>query len=394
MTNILVLEIISLVSLVFGLLSIFLNFTSMSYIFLSYLWFIIVSLGAGILYEKNKGYRFILILGFLPLIFFKSREAVSFFILIVIIFFVYIQYGLNKGVYEELVRRFKTSFLTIGGVALIAIISSGLRERIAPSILFFIIYILSSIIQIRSIRHLQSGMDSAKLRKINTRYIIMMSIFSIIAVVDSIRNTILSIVTTVYQGIMSFFMLIIYYPVRLVIRLVDLLFRNFLDNQSENLDFDASVDEVPDFTYEQGEAPEFLVSIVSFLVSALVIVLIIYIVYRIIRGLSNRVYSTINHSEQREYIKPKKRKRKFFKERYPKEIREQIRYYYRRYLEKLEKKGIEINKDHTSLDIKNKSKKEFPESQAIRQIYIEARYKDEEPKKELLEEIKNTYKNL
>ena len=220
-----------------------------------------------------------------------------------------------------------------------------------------------------------------------------MSMFSIIAVVDNIRNFIFSILGTIYQGILSFFMLIIYYPVSLVLRLIDFIFKS-RGSQLENIHMDASLDEPLDFYYEQGEAPEFLLSIISFLVSSLVIVLVIYIVYRILRGLGNRVYYTIDYSEQKEYIKPKKKKRRLFKEKYPKEPREQIRYYYRRYLEKLEKKEIVIKKDDTSLDIKNKSKNEFPETEEIRNIYIQARYKKEEPKKEKVEQIKNAYKKM
>lgn len=393
MINILALEIISIVSLLFGVLSIFLNFTTTNYMFLSYIWLIFLSLSAAILYGKNKGYRFLLVLGSLPLIFFRERIAFTFFLLTIIIIFVYIQYGLNKGVYEELVRRFKASFLTLGGLSILAIMSTSIRETIGQSILFFIIYILSTIIQIRSIRHLESGMDPRTLRKINTRYIVFMSIFSITAVVDSIRNSIFMVIGNIYQAIMNFFILIIYYPVNLVLRLIDYIFRS-RGNQVENLEIDPTIDQAPDFTYEQGETPELLVSIISFLVSALVIVLIIYILYRILRGLGNRVYSTIDYSEQKEYIKPKKRKRKLFKEKYPKEPREQIRYYYRRYLEKLQKKEIVINEDDTSLDIKNKSKNEFTETEGIRNIYIEARYKNEEPKKEKVEQIKNAYKNM
>lgn len=392
MINILALELVSLVSLLFGILGIFLSFTTINYMFLSYLWIVLVSLSASILYGKNKNYRFLLILGFLPLLFFNGRTAFSFFLLVVIIIFLYIQYGLNKGQYEELVRRFKASFLTLGGLAILAIISSSIRETIGQSILFFMIYILSTIIQIRSIRHLESGMDTRTLRKINTRYIILMSIFSIIAVVDSIRNFIFSLIGTVYQWIMSFFMFIIYYPVNLVLRLIDFIFKS-RGNRAENIEMEA-IDEPLDFNYEQGEAPEFLVSIISFVVSALVIVLVIFIVYRILRGLGDRVYNTIDYSEQKEYIKPKKRKRRIFKEKFPKNPREQVRYYYRRYLEKLQKKEIVVKKGDTSLDIKNKSKNEFTGTEEIRNIYIEARYKNEEPKKEKVEQIKNAYKKL
>lgn len=393
MINILVLEVVSLVSLLFGIFSVFLNFATINYMFLLYLWIVLVALLASMLYSKNRFYRFLLILGFLPLLFFRRGTAFSFFLPVIIIIFVYIQYGLNKGVYEALVRRFKTSFLTLGGIALLAIMSSSIKEAIGQSILFFIIYILSTIIQIRSIRHLESGMDARILRKINTRYIVLMSIFSIIAVVDGIRNFIFSLIGTVYQWIMSFFMLIIYYPVNLVLRLIDFIFRN-TGNQAENIEMDAAIDGAMDFQYEQGEAPELLVSIISFVVSTLVIVLVIFIVYRILRGLGNRVYHTIDYSEQKEYIKPKKQKRKFFKEKFPKEPREQIRYYYRRYLEKLQKKEIAIKKGDTSLDINNKSKDAFTETEEIRNIYIEARYKEENPEKEKVEEIKNAYKNM
>ena len=85
----------------------------------------------------------------------------------------------------------------------------------------------------------------------------------------------------------------------------------------------------------------------------------------------------------------KKRRRWFFREKYPEDLREQVRFFYRRYLEKLKNKDIEIAKSDTSFDINKKAKEVFNHSiDDIRKIYIRCRYGNKKVTKEDVDNIK------
>lgn len=404
MISILGLEMISVISLLFGILNIFFNFTSVSNMFLLYLWFIVLSFSTAILFTRNKIFIVLLALGFLPLIYFKGQTAWSYLLLSVILIGVYIIYGFNKGSYDELVRRFKVIFWALGLISLLSLMSSTLREVIVDSIQFFVIYILTTSILIRSIRHLQSGMDPNKLVKINTRYLMILSIFSLIIGLDRIResiftflrSSIFAIIQNIYLWLVNILITIIYYPVTFIYRLFDYLFRARIEGNMEEFELNPYLpdDGEMDFANQVTEVPDILETIIFILGNVLIILLIIYIVYRILSGLGNRSYNTIEYSEHREFIKSNKKKKRLIREKYPSQIRDQIRYYYRRYLENLEKSNIGITKSDTSLDINNKSKDEFKNTHIIRDIYKLARYKEDEPDEKEVEKIKNAYKNM
>ncbi len=113
---------------------------------------------------------------------------------------------------------------------------------------------------------------------------------------------------------------------------------------------------------------------------------------------STKIYSTISYTEEREFMKKtnkKKRRRWFFREKYPEDLKEQVRFFYRRYLEKLKNKDIEIAKSDTSFDINKKAKEVFNHGiDDIRKIYIRCRYGNKKVTKEDVDNIKNLYENL
>ncbi len=111
---------------------------------------------------------------------------------------------------------------------------------------------------------------------------------------------------------------------------------------------------------------------------------------------SETEYAGIEYTEHREYIKDKKKgRRRLFGERYPKEPAEQIRYYYRKLLDKLKKEDIEIRKQDTSLDVNNKAIDRFgDEIKDMRKLYIDSRYGDGKVDKETVEKMKTLYKNI
>ena len=108
-------------------------------------------------------------------------------------------------------------------------------------------------------------------------------------------------------------------------------------------------------------------------------------------------YEDLGYKEEREFIKKTKRKKKkgFLRETYPKDPRDQVRYFYRNYLRRLKKSDLEIEEGDSSLDIKNKDHLYPLETRSkIREIYIKTRYQEGDIDRSQVEEMSNLYKDI
>ncbi|HCW74302.1 MAG TPA: hypothetical protein DHM90_11470 [Clostridiaceae bacterium] len=75
------------------------------------------------------------------------------------------------------------------------------------------------------------------------------------------------------------------------------------------------------------------------------------------------------------------------RERFPSEHREQIRYYYRIYLQKLSKK-VKLEKYDTSLTVRDKGERLHEHNEEIRKIYAEHRYTDRSADESVVRKLK------
>jgi len=124
----------------------------------------------------------------------------------------------------------------------------------------------------------------------------------------------------------------------------------------------------------QGE-PAVWVEVAAAIIFILVIVLIVFFILRrlIGRGVqaaNNRLYTEIQETLN---IKERKKRSGVFR---PKDPRQAIRWYYRKYLAEGASRGIKRERGDTSLSIVQKFAPVFPEdeSEKLRELYIKARY--------------------
>lgn len=137
--------------------------------------------------------------------------------------------------------------------------------------------------------------------------------------------------------------------------------------------------------------------ILKIIAGLILFIVVIYILYKLLSKTGEKNYIEAEYTEHREYIKNEKNKkrRRIFGEPYPKDPKEQIRYYYRKFLDRLNKEEIGILKQDTSLDINKKATESFGnDAEKIRDIYIASRYGSKDVDKEDVEAIKVLYKNL
>lgn len=397
MTGIILLEIISIVSFIYSLLLMFFSFASINEVFIVFVWTIVVSYIFAFNHKKSKIYQTIILLLLAPLAFYNSMVAIYFLVISSILIYVYLTRSLMKGSYNEFADKLKKTYIMYGGVGIFALISKGFHSFINFSIPFIIIYLMTTIILVRSIRHLESGMDMNKIRKVNARYLSAISAISFIVTLDKLRNFIFFIIKKMYLFIIDIIMKLLYYPVTIIANIINKIIEYLMRKAMENGALEQLLGEM--FKNEpppMEEIYEIYYSSTRTVMEIILIIFIIYMIYRLIIKVGDRSYKGVEYTEEREYIKESKgKKKRFSREKYPNELREQIRFFYRRYLEKLDKKKVQILKSDTSLDVNHKAREIFEEGiEKIRKIYIDSRYGDKDVDKKIVDEMKDLYKKL
>ncbi len=391
----------SVVSFIYSLLTIFFPFASISEIFIIFIWSITVSIIFAYTYKRSKTYQVIALLLLAPLIFYNNMESIYFIVIAAFLIHTYITKSFMKGSYSEYVDKLKKTYIVYGVTCiLILTINEGYYNFINISIPFAIIYLMTTIILVRSIRHISTGMDMQKINQVNLRYIVMISVTSFIVTLDKLRNAIFLIIKGIYLFLIEIIMKILYYPITIMVTILNKVMEYIKGKMMENGN-DVLEQLLGESTNESSRtlkknAVRWGNTLVQKVIGILLIMTTIYIIYKLIIKVGERSYKGLEYTEEREYIKePRKKKKRFSREKYPRELNEQIRYYYRRYLEKLDKKKIQILKSDTSLDINEKAEEIFEDKiEGIRKIYIDSRYGNKDADKNIVEEMESLYKNL
>lgn len=406
MKEIILIEIIFFVSFLYSITSMYYTFTHLNQILLLFLWTIGVATFYGINKEKSIIYRLSIILLLLPLLYFKGGGPMYFIVITGILVFLYAKTSLYKGNHYDYISKFKATF-TISMVAIyIKYIYGGITETLTtsdyprPSLNyagpFLIMYVLTSIILTRLIRHIEFNKDTKSIRRLNIKYLITTGVIFIITVVEQIRN----FITMGFSKIVDIMAMILFYPMYWITRWINIKTEDAeLVEEIEIGGVDPSLGEfvegdIGSMMDKQGPMD---FTILRRIAGCILVVLLIYLVYRLLAKSNNRTNDNLDYIEEREYMEKTKRKKAniFQNIFYPKDLGDQIRFYYRKFLKKLDKAEIEVGSSDTSFEINQKAKAEFGDQvEEIRDLYINSRYGEKSPNKATVEKMKNLYKDL
>lgn len=395
MLEIILFEIISIVSLLYSLWMMFFYFAPIGEMFLVFMWTILGSMVFALNYSKSKIYETSILLLLLPLIFYNDKKSVFFILVATILIYLYIKKSLFKGNYYVYVYQLRWILLLYIVVIFIRLLLDGVKGSISYASPFIIVYLLSSIMLVRTIRHLDSRMSMEKIRRNNIKYLVIIFVVFSIAAFDSLREFIWKPIEKGLDGLIT----AVFYPLYLFCKNIDPPTETPIE---EMMEYEPGMDEAADMEVEElrnilEEYVPWDFTMFKRILGVLLALVLIYIVYKVIMKAGySRGYKSIEYTEEREYIKkPKKRKKLFRREKYPRELREQIRYYYRRYLDKLIKEDINISNSDTSTEINEKAEEIFgKEIEEIRDIYIYSRYSSKEVDEGMVEKMKTLYKKL
>lgn len=397
MLSVILLELLSLSSLLYSLLLIFLYFAPPEAMALTYTWTVAVCLFYYVSRRWAKIFRGSILLLLAPLFFYNGRVALVFFLITAPLLFVYIEMFLLKGNRREYISNLKKAVLIFIATLYLRWILPNLSEAIALAAPFIFVYFLSSILLIRSIRHIEAGMELRRLQKSNIRYLLFIAAVFLLTAVEQIRYY--------FVQAAKKFVALLALPIQLLIRLIEWLFETLKQLEVKYPSKPWIIPESPG-TEGGGEPPpletveEVVTSsgIFEKILIALLVAAAIYILYKMIVKAGERGYQGLDYIEEREYIKKKRqgRKRRFpFRDKLPAEPGELVRYFYRKFLEKLVTKKVELTQADTSLEIQEKAEIVFPQGpEEIRNIYIASRYGEKEADSASAAQIEQLYKDL
>ena len=398
MIEIILLELLSLVSFLYSLILLFFTFPSMNQVAAIFMWTVFSSLIISLLISKSKWYNIWVLLLLAPLLIFKGWNFIFLILTSSIIIFIYILSSMQVGKYLEYVSMFKKSIVLYISLFYIKVLSTQFSWFLGEGTIFLIIYLLSSIVLIRSIRHLDTNMDNTMIRNSNRKYLFGIILVFLVGTFDTLKEALYRLGVKIFE-LVEYILYILLYPLNKFLFWFFALFQDpdfvpeeVLIGDNAAVDGVITADQVETF----AEYTKNIFLILKIISGVILFIVVIYILYKLLLKTGDKNYIGVEYTEHREYIKDeKKKKRKLFGERYPKDSNGQIRYYYRKYLEKLNKIDIEILKQDTSLDVSAKAREEFgTEVEEIREIYINSRYKTDEANKDHVEKIKSLYNNL
>jgi len=394
MIEVILFELISIVSLLFSLWLSFFEFAAGSKVFLVFLWVVFSSLIFALIHIKSRVYKISIILILMPLIFYRDIKSVAFLLLLTVFMYLYVKKSLLEGTHSEYAYKIKNTYVLCFILGYISAKAFGLDGHINTALPFYTIYFISSLILLRTIRHIDSNMDVEKIRKNNIKYLMLIALVTPISASQDLRNYIWIRFKYLFEKLM----IIVFYPMYLIGKLFDRDWRkikvgsSLFEEVGKDTVYNLELQEVS----EETEILDF--TILKIIFASILFLMVVFIVYKLIMKSSTRQYSDISYTEEREFIRDtsrKKRRRWFLREKYPADLRDQVRFFYRKYLEKLKRENVNILKSDTSLDVNQKAREILDHGiDDLRKIYIKCRYSKEEITEEDVDNIKNIYHNL
>lgn len=345
----------------------------------------------------------------IPLLWLRAIDEVAFILILTAISTYFLNRGLVLSSYGYLVDEFKKGTMVIGVILLLSYIANdfiSFNNLAAP---FVLIYLITSVILLRSLRYLEYSNDVAKLNRSNIRY-------AAIAVLTSLilsNNWALTQLKNVLRFIKSIYDWILIVAFSWLFDLIGLLAEkiyNFIlyllekyggevDVPQEEIVGEAysDIEKIINIDYEAYINNQKYLSII---LGGLTLILFCYLIFRLYAKQANKKVVVEDYIEKKEFILDNQGFKQIFNRviNYvrPKSNEEKVRIYYKKFLENCKINNISIIRSDTSMDVALKAKSQYDYSlmEEMRRIYIAVRYGEERVDSKTLNTFKGYYKEL
>lgn len=398
-----ILDIITKLSFVFSILTYLMPYNNFGKYLVIYVISIVVTYLGYYLKEKNKNYYIIGLL-MIPLYFLIKGEGITIFLTLTIFFtyFFVVRYnGISThGLYiDNFVRGFGIYIFII--VFSLITRTSGFINNLSG--LFMILYFISSVVLIRSMRHIENNQNIEKINKQNIIYSIFILVFSVLLTLDKFVHFIGNGIKWAYNFLVDLFLKLFYWVFigagYIAMYLTEFLKKLSRGGQEEPPNASEKPQDIMEILKHKKprELSPIVSTIISWAIKILIVVFIIYIISKVFKRNMSRKHVKEEYVEESEFINFKeireKKNRSIFR---PKGEKAQIRYYYGKFLNKCIKDHIPIVEQDTTKDINKKAVNKY-ESEILnnlRNIYLGVRYGDKDVDKTSVKEYKKNYKKI
>jgi hypothetical protein len=377
--------------------------------YISYLSLVFV-LFIGVLIKRR--YKNLIFLPFLLLLFIPVSIYEKLFLLILgglTLFLLYTQRDVTYGlVLEHFNKTYPIALLLFLVTFIMRYISTSkfivLESVVSSSLLM---YFVSSIILLRTLRYLEHKPEDRNLMSLNIRYALAVLIFSMFLSIPFIRERlfwgvsyIFSFIYFIFITIISVIFIIIGYVIGKIIYFIITLMANrglIGRSSKEIMNINPELNKFLKFLWERRHITSDLLDkilIVSFYI--LVTVTVILIIYWVMKRFYRTYKKEENYIEEKEFIFPSLNPIKVIQNLFGRSNLNPIRDYYRKYLLDSRDMGVDIRYSDTTYDVYKKTSGLFNDDslKKMRNIYIEVRYGFGKITSELIKEFKKLYKSL
>lgn len=403
-----ILEIIMNISFVFAITTYFLpcstlveNSNALFNYMLMYIWTVFVTY-IGCKLKEQKKFYFLVIFLMLPIpLFYKNEGSIIFTILtsIAMGFYLYKYKDLSSS--SSIKVNFKRGIGVFTAIIALSLVTMTYSFINRVSGFFMVIYFMTGVILIRSLRHLEHNKDMGKINKQNMKYLVFIIVFSLILSTEKVLNGILHGLKITYDFLVDMIFKLFYwvfiaagYMAMFLIKIFQKLLRNGKFEMREQKPPEETLEEF--MKTNQGEISPVFLAIIDWIFKILFMALILYIIWRVFKRNMSKNIIEEEYTEEREYIGEKKKSKKKKSIFRPKNEKEAIRYYYRKFLNKCLKDDIAVESHDTTKEINKKAKIYYAHEslENLRNTYIDVRYGEVEVSKDIVKEFKENYKKI
>lgn len=385
----LILELISILSLTFSLLTVLFEVPALRGIAL-FLYVVLVF--CFYLWKKPEG-KFsqgvLVALLCFPWLLERTQENAFFTALYTTVFILYYYRKLGRLYPEDLSFRFRVTYGILFVITLIGTGNDFMGRLVGRALPYMLLYFFTTVILTTSLRHRQAGLDQKKTRRNIFFYLSLTSVFSLVVTIGELRSGALEMFRFLYEAFLG----VLYYVAYPIVYAGFWIFMKFIDllrslppgeEPQEEQALESFTDAFQESVQEIRSTP-----LLDTLIPLIMVLVVIFLIVRFMKGRRGKMSQELPFEEVREFILDEREKgRRGRREKLPRTPREKIRFYYRRYLRSI-RQHVNIEKSDTSLIVAEKGKEIFHRSQEIRSIYASIRYSDRKADEKMVETFRD-----
>lgn len=338
--------------------------------------------------KRNEKWKFLApVIMLFPLVWLRESSEIIFLVSIVIIAMGLLWGRVDHYSYSTISEEFKKSIVIMGIFLFLCAITNQLSLFNNFSAAYGLLYFVTTVMLLRSLRYMEYNGESSKINRINLRYAISVIFISFILSTQwvlSFFTKVLTVIKAYYdKAIISLFSGFFLFLGRIAESIYWFLYRATMKSGIEEQapQVSGNVDALEMFEDLNYVPRVFQNQIFTNLLLIILILLIGYSIFRIYARKSRMEIIAEDYTESREFIFKERDQRYKLINRIkgylkPKTNEEKIRQYYQKFLEACKAQRIELHKSDTSRDVNLKAQALYDPIllEEMRTIYLMVRY--------------------